>query len=72
MIDVGAADDKIIAVLENDPIWAEIDQIEDLPGASIERMRHYSLTPQCPWRRGLRRTDRSRFVHFNLQPAWRF
>ena len=44
MLDGGEADDKIIAVLENDPIWASVDDISDLPSALVERMRHYFMT----------------------------
>jgi inorganic pyrophosphatase len=44
MLDGGEADDKIIAVLENDPLWSSIDDIVDLPPALIERMRHYFMT----------------------------
>ncbi|GAB5500720.1 MAG: inorganic pyrophosphatase [Pseudohongiellaceae bacterium] len=44
MLDNGEADDKIIAILENDPFWASVDDISDLPPALIERMRHYFET----------------------------
>ena len=44
MVDGGEADDKIIAVLSNDAIWSDVDQVDDLPGPLIERMRHYFLT----------------------------
>ena len=44
MIDKGNADDKIIAVLENDNIWAETQDIAELPHIMIERMRHYFST----------------------------
>jgi inorganic pyrophosphatase len=44
MLDGGEADDKIIAVLQNDPLWASVDDIDDLPPALIERMRHYFMT----------------------------
>lgn len=44
MIDGGQADDKIIAVLQKDPVWGEVDDIEHLPIAIIERLRHYFLT----------------------------
>lgn len=44
MLDHGEADDKIIAVLENDPLWASVDNITDLAPALIERMRHYFMT----------------------------
>jgi inorganic pyrophosphatase len=41
MVDHGEADDKIVAVLENDTVWGEISDIADLPRALIERLRHY-------------------------------
>jgi inorganic pyrophosphatase len=44
MLDGGEADDKIIAVLQNDPIWESVDDIQDLPIALVERMRHYFMT----------------------------
>lgn len=44
MIDTGQADDKIIAVLHKDPIWGEIEEIQGLPEALVERLRHYFLT----------------------------
>lgn len=44
MIDHDEADDKIIAVLENDNIWQSADNINDLPKVIIERLRHYFLT----------------------------
>jgi inorganic pyrophosphatase len=44
MVDNGEADDKIIAVLENDNVWRSANDIEDLPEVLIERLRHYFLT----------------------------
>ncbi|MCL4157455.1 UNVERIFIED_CONTAM: hypothetical protein GTU68_043815 [Idotea baltica] len=44
MLDNGEADDKIIAVLENDTIWANANDITDLPVALVERLKHYFLT----------------------------
>jgi len=44
MLDHGEADDKIIAVLENDSLWGEANDINDLPSALAERLRHYFLT----------------------------
>jgi len=41
MIDGGEADDKIVAVLENDLVWGGVDDIEQLPGNLVERLRHY-------------------------------
>lgn len=44
MIDSGEADDKIVAVLRNDPIWGECDDIAQVPDALIDRLRHYFET----------------------------
>jgi len=44
MIDGGDADDKIVAVLENDNIWGEARELDDLPPILIERLRHYFST----------------------------
>ncbi len=44
MIDSGLADDKIIAVLQKDAIWGSLHDIGELPGALVERLRHYFLT----------------------------
>jgi len=39
--DGGEADDKIIAVLENDYVWGNAQDITDLPEVLVERLRHY-------------------------------
>ena len=44
MIDNRQADDKIIGVLENDLLWGDARDIEDLPKVLIERLQHYFLT----------------------------
>ena len=44
MIDGGEADDKIIAVLENDPVYGEVSELEQAPATLIERLRHYFAT----------------------------
>ncbi|MGH8465294.1 MAG: inorganic pyrophosphatase, partial [Pseudomonas sp.] len=44
MLDGGEADDKIIAVLQNDPLFGDVEDISELPPALIERLRHYFLT----------------------------
>jgi inorganic pyrophosphatase len=44
MIDGGEADDKIIAVLENDHVWGRARDISDVPPVFIERLQHYFLT----------------------------
>ncbi|MFQ5730441.1 MAG: inorganic pyrophosphatase [Planctomycetaceae bacterium] len=44
MLDGGDADDKIIAVLENDHLWGDIADLSELPSALVERLRHYFST----------------------------
>jgi inorganic pyrophosphatase len=44
MVDADEADDKIIAVLENDYLWGPARDIKDLPPILVERLRHYFLT----------------------------
>ena len=44
MVDHGEADDKIIAVLENDPLWGDARDVSDLPGALVQRLTHYFST----------------------------
>jgi inorganic pyrophosphatase len=44
MIDGGEADDKIIGVLENDYIWARVEDVSGLPQVLVERLRHYFTT----------------------------
>ena len=39
-IDRDEADDKIVAVLDNDNVWGDITDIGDLPPALVERLRH--------------------------------
>jgi len=44
LIDRSEADDKIIAVLEGDGVYGNVEDINDLPRAFIDRLRHYFLT----------------------------
>lgn len=44
MIDDDEADDKIIAVLENDNIYGPANSISDIPEIMVERLRHYFST----------------------------
>ncbi|HYH43782.1 MAG TPA: inorganic pyrophosphatase [Burkholderiales bacterium] len=44
LLDHGEADDKIIAVLENDLIWGSVGDVADLPHILVERLRHYFST----------------------------
>lgn len=43
-VDAGEADDKIIAVLENDSFWGSVVDIAEVPQALVERLRHYFST----------------------------
>ena len=44
MIDHGEADDKIIAVLKDDPIYGKWHDISDAPKDIVQRLRHYFWT----------------------------
>jgi len=43
-VDRGAADDKIVAVLEGDAVWGDARDIGDVPDALVVRLRHYFAT----------------------------
>lgn len=44
MLDGGEADDKIVAVLANDEIWADVQDVSQLPERLVARLRHYFST----------------------------
>ena len=44
MIDTGEADDKIVAVLENDLVYGGARDLRDVPSVLVERLQHYFLT----------------------------
>ncbi len=44
MLDGGEADDKIVAVLDNDFVWGAVDDLSRLPDVLVERLRHYFST----------------------------
>jgi inorganic pyrophosphatase len=44
LVDGGEADDKIIAVLNVDPYYAEVQDISQINTVVIDRMRHYFLS----------------------------
>lgn len=52
MVDGGDADDKIMAVLDNDYVYGAAQEIEHLPAVLVERVRHYfetyKLVPDRP------------------------
>jgi inorganic pyrophosphatase len=43
-IDGGEADDKIIAVLENDRFWRQTEDVSELPEVLVNRLEHYFST----------------------------
>jgi len=44
LLDGGEADDKILAVLVNDPAYSGFNDISDVPTGILDRLRHYFLT----------------------------
>lgn len=42
--DGGEADDKIVAILENDRFWESVDDVSDLPDVLLDRLLHYLTT----------------------------
>lgn len=44
MVDGGQADDKIVAILEDDPVFGHIREIEDVPEILVGRLQHYFST----------------------------
>lgn len=52
MVDGHEADDKIIAVLDNDYVYGTASDIKDVPAVLVERLRHYfetyKLVPDRP------------------------
>jgi inorganic pyrophosphatase len=44
MIDQNAADDKIVAVMQQDAVYGRWGEITDCPPSLIERLKHYFLT----------------------------
>lgn len=44
MVDGNEADDKIIAVLQNDVVYSNYNDISELPALIVERLKHYFLT----------------------------
>jgi inorganic pyrophosphatase len=43
-IDGGEADDKVIAILENDPFWKSTQDVTELPRVLVNRLEHYFST----------------------------
>jgi inorganic pyrophosphatase len=48
MIDAGEADDKILAVLRDDLVYGVIGEVDELPGALVDRLIHYFSTYKRP------------------------
>jgi inorganic pyrophosphatase len=44
MLDQGEADDKIVAILEDDPVYGPIREIAEVPEALLSRLVHYFAT----------------------------
>jgi inorganic pyrophosphatase len=44
MVDAREADDKIIAVLDNDWVYGGARDVADLPAVLVERLEHYFVT----------------------------
>lgn len=55
MVDDDEADDKIVAILENDQVWGNVTDISELPDNLIKRLTHYfstyKLLPGDPFQR---------------------
>ncbi|MEM1094406.1 MAG: inorganic pyrophosphatase [Bacteroidota bacterium] len=52
MVDLGEADDKIIGIVEGDPLFGDIREIYQVPPILVERLTHYfstyKLRPESP------------------------
>ena len=48
LIDRNQADDKIVAVLKGDVAFGHFRDISELPGAQVDRLKHYFLTYKRP------------------------
>ena len=44
VVDAGEADDKLIAVLETDGVWGQVEDIGGVPRALLDRLIHYFAT----------------------------
>ncbi len=44
LLDRGEADDKLIAVLQNDAVYGQYESLQDLPGGIVTRIKHYFLS----------------------------
>jgi inorganic pyrophosphatase len=48
MHDAGEADDKVIAVLRDDPLYGQAREVDDLPVFLVDRLVHYFTTYKLP------------------------
>jgi inorganic pyrophosphatase len=44
MVDSDEADDKVLAVLENDLVFGAIEDVSQVPTGLVDRLRHYFLS----------------------------
>jgi inorganic pyrophosphatase len=44
MLDADVADDKILAILSTDAVWAAVDDVAELPQPMVDRIVHYFAT----------------------------
>src|SRR5882762_8791068 len=44
MLDGDEADDKVVAVLKDDPVFGELTELSQCPERMIDRLKHYFLT----------------------------
>jgi len=47
MLDQGEADDKILAVLENEPMWERVTDLVNFPTTMLQQLCHYFSTYQA-------------------------
>ena len=61
LLDKNEADDKVISVLVDDVTYGEVTELDHLPPALVDRIRHYFLTykdlPEPGWERTCEITD---------------
>jgi inorganic pyrophosphatase len=67
VIDGGEADDKIIAVLESDHLWANVEDVAELPEILVERLRHYFSTYKLVEGKGATIEVRGSYDHEHAQ-----
>jgi inorganic pyrophosphatase len=48
MLDANEADDKILAVLRDDPVYGDITDVEEIPTILVDRLLHYFSTYKLP------------------------